>query len=117
MDKSKMNDALRTILRRLHDPLEVMLVSVRWCAAYPLSLRQIEEMMAEREVVVDHATIHRWSIKTMPVLAAVSRRHKRPVGTSWRMDETYLKVNGVEVPVPGGGPRRPHGRLPAARAP
>ena len=65
-----------------------------WYAAYPLSLRQIEEMMAERGVVVDHATIHRWWIKMMPVLAAVFRRHKRPVGTSWRMDETYIKVNG-----------------------
>lgn len=94
MDKNKMNDALRTILKRLHYPIEVMLVCVRWYAAYPLSLRQIEEMMAERGVVVDHATIHRWSIKMMPVLAAVFRRHKRPVGTSWRMDETYIKVNG-----------------------
>ena len=94
MDKNKMNDSLRTILKRLHYPIEVMLLCVRWYAAYPLSLRQIEEMMAERGVVVDHATIHRWSIKMMPVLAAVLCRHKRPVGTRWRMDETYIKVNG-----------------------
>ena len=77
-----------------------MLTCVRWYAAYPLSLRHIEEMMAERGVVVDHATVHRWAIKILPVLAAVFRRRKRPVGTSWRMalgqplDETYIKVAG-----------------------
>ena len=53
MDKNKMNDALRTILERLRYPIEVVLVCVRWYAAYPLSLRQIEEMMAEFGVVVD----------------------------------------------------------------
>ena len=94
MDKGKMNEAVRKVLKRLHYPIEVMLVCVRWYAAYPLSLRQIEEMMAERGVVVDHATIHRWSIKMLPVLAAVFRRRERPAGTSWRMDETYVKVSG-----------------------
>ena len=48
-----MNEAVRQVLKRLHYPIEVMLVCVRWYAAYPLSLRQIEEMMAERGVVVD----------------------------------------------------------------
>ena len=67
---------------------------MRWSAAYPLSLRHIEEMMAERGVFVDHATVHRWAIKSLPVLATVFRRHKRPVDTSWRMDETYIKVGG-----------------------
>ena len=50
--------------------------------------------MAERGVFVDHSTLHRWSIKVLPVLAAVFRRRKRPVGRSWRMDETYVKVGG-----------------------
>ena len=59
MDKNKVNDALRTNLKRLHYPIEVMLVCVRWYAAYPLSLRRTEEMMAKRGVVVDHAAIHR----------------------------------------------------------
>ena len=69
-----------------------MLTCVRWYAAYPLSLRHIEEMMAERGVAVDHATVHRWAIKILPVLAAAFRRRKRPVGVSWRMHETYIKV-------------------------
>jgi transposase-like protein len=92
--KRLMNVALRKVLKRLHCPIEVMLVCVRWYAAYPLSLRHIEEMMAERGVFVDHATVHRWSLKILPILAEVFRRCKRPVGTSWRMDETYIKVGG-----------------------
>ena len=51
-------------------------------------------MMAERGVFVDHATVHRWSIKILPVLAALFRRRLRPVGKSWRMEETYIKVRG-----------------------
>ena len=51
--------------------MEVMLTCVRWYVACPLSLRHIEEMMAERGVPVDHATVHRWAIKISPVLAAV----------------------------------------------
>ena len=89
-----MIEALGKVIKRKHYPLEVMLTCVRWYAAYPLSLRHIEEMMQERGVSVDHATIHRWAMKILPVLAAVFRRRKRPVGTSWRMDETYIKVAG-----------------------
>ena len=51
-------------------------------------------MLAERGVFVDHATLHRWSIKLLPVLAAALRRRQRPVGLSWRMDETYVKISG-----------------------
>ena len=92
--KSLIDSTLRKVLKRLHYPLEVMLVCVRWYVAYPLSLRHIEEMMQERGVFVDHATVHRWAIRMLPVLAAVFRRRKRPVGLSWRMDETYIKVAG-----------------------
>ena len=88
------NSTLRRVIKRLHFPLEIMLVCVRWYAAYPLSLRQLEEMMAERGVGVDHATVHRWALKILPVLAAVFRQRKRPVGGSWRMDETYIQVSG-----------------------
>ena len=92
--KCLINSTLRKALKRLHYPLEVMLTCVRWYVAYPLSLRHIEEVMQERGVFVDHATVHRWAIKMLPVLAVVFRRRKRPVGSSWRMDETYIKVAG-----------------------
>jgi putative transposase len=80
--KHLVNISLRKVLKRLHYPLEVMLICVRWYVAYPLSLRDIEEMMQERGVFVDHATVHRWAIKMVPVLAAEFRRRKHPVGKS-----------------------------------
>jgi putative transposase len=92
--QSLINSTLRKVLKRLHYPLEVMLTCVRWYVAYPLSLRHIEEMMQELGVFVDHVTVHRWAIKVLPVPAAVFRTRKRPVGSSWRMDETYIKVSG-----------------------
>jgi putative transposase len=51
---------------------------VRWYAACSLSLRNLEEMMAERGVVVDHSTVHRWALKMLPVLAAVFRSRSSP---------------------------------------
>jgi len=57
-----------------------MLVCVRWYAAYPLSLRNLEEMMAERGVLVDHATIHRRALNMLPVVAAVLRRVQAGAG-------------------------------------
>ncbi|MGC3029255.1 IS6 family transposase [Burkholderia sp. DN3021] len=84
---------LKRVFQRLHYPIDVILVCVRWYVAYPLSLRHLEEMMAERGVSVDHSTVHRWVIKLLPVLEKAFRRRKRPVGKSWRMDETYIKVN------------------------
>ena len=85
---------LRKVLKRLHYPLEVMLVCARWYAAYPLSFRHLEKMMQKRGVFVDYSTVHRWSLRIPPVLELAFRRRKRPVGTRWRMDETYIKVAG-----------------------
>ncbi|UXU85260.1 IS6 family transposase [Burkholderia sp. S-53] len=90
-----MNAILKQVFQRLHYPFDVILLCVRGYVAYPLSLRHLEEMMAERGVSVDHSTVHRWAIKLLPVLEQAFRRRKRPVGKSWRMDETYIKVNGA----------------------
>jgi transposase-like protein len=57
--KSSIISALRKVILRFHYPLEAMLTCVRWYVAYQLSLRHIEEMMQERGVFVDHATVHR----------------------------------------------------------
>lgn len=75
---------------------DIILICVRWYVAYPLSYRNLQEMMAERGVQVDHTNIYRWVQKFTPKLESVFRRsgNKRPIGTSWRMDETYIKVNG-----------------------
>ena len=93
-DRSKMLEALGRVILRMHYPLEVMLVCVRRYAAYPLSLRHIEEMMIERDVCVDHSTAQRGALKILPALALVFRRRKRSVGRSRRMDVTYVKVCG-----------------------
>ena len=89
-----LNPVVARVLKRLHYPLDVILTCVRWYVAYPLSLRYLEEMMAERGVSVDHSTVHRWAIKLLPVLEKAFRRRKQPVGKSWRMDETYIRVKG-----------------------
>ena len=76
-------------------PIDVILVCIRWYAAYPLSYRHLEEMMEERGVFVDHSSINRWAIRFLPLLEKVFRKHKRAVGGNWPMDETYIKVKGV----------------------
>ena len=73
-----------------HFPQDIILTSVRWYVAYPLSYRHVEELMEERGVSVDHATIQRWVVKYSPALEAAFHRRKRPVWVSWRMDETYI---------------------------
>jgi len=82
------------VLKRLHFPVDVILLCVRWYVAYSLSLRNLEEMMEEHGIEVDHSTVHRWVIKLVPLFEKALRKHKRPVGKSWRMDETYIKVRG-----------------------
>ena len=74
---------------------DIILLCVRWYVAYSLSYRNLEEMMEERGVVVDPSTSYRWVQKFAPQLEAAFRKgKKRPVGKSWRMDETSLKIKG-----------------------
>ena len=71
-------------------------MAARWYLAYALSYRDIEELMAERGVKVDHSTINRWVIEYAPQLENEFRKkHKSQVGCSWRMDETYVKIKGL----------------------
>src|SRR5215510_9615791 len=77
-----------------HFPKDIILMGVRWYVAYPLSYRHVEELMEERGIPVDHATIQRWVVKYSPLLEEAFHRRKRAVWVSWRMDETYIKVKG-----------------------
>ena len=79
----------------LRFPLDIVLVCIRWYAAYPLSYRHIEEMMAERGIHVDHSTLNRWVVRLAPQLEKVFQSRRRSRGLSWRMDETYIKVRGT----------------------
>ena len=77
-----------------HFDRSVILLCVRWYLAYSLSCRNLEEMMAERGISVDHATVHRWVVHYSPDLLERFNRRKRPVTNKWHMDETYIKVRG-----------------------
>ena len=85
---------IRNAFKRLHYPVDIIAQCVRWYLAYALSLRNLEEMMAERGITVDHSTLHRWGIRLVPLLDKAFRRHKRAVGRRWRMDETYINIKG-----------------------
>jgi putative transposase len=73
---------------------DIILLCTRWYLAYPLSYRNIEEMMMERGIDVDHSTINRWVLKYTPEIEKKFRKYKHTVGGSWRMDETYIKIKG-----------------------
>jgi transposase-like protein len=77
-----------------HFDRSVILLCVRWYLAYSLSLRNLEEMMAERGISVDHATIHRWVVRYSPELLERFNRRKRADSGKWHVDETYIKVRG-----------------------
>src|SRR5215510_9795672 len=77
-----------------HFVKDIILTCVRWYLEYTLSYRQVEELMQERRVAVDHATINRWVLRYGPQLEEAFHRCKRPVSRSWRMDETYIRVKG-----------------------
>ena len=78
-----------------HFPKRIVLQAVFWYLRYSLSYRDIEELMRERGVEIDHATVQRWGVKYTPILEEEFRKRKKTVGTSWRMDETYIKVKGI----------------------
>ncbi len=73
---------------------DVILYAVFFYVRYAVSYRDLEEIMAERGVDLDHATLNRWVTRYAGLVAEQGRRRKRPVDRSWRMDETYVKVRG-----------------------
>lgn len=77
-----------------HFPKSVILYAVFFYVRYGVSCRDLEEIMAERGVEIDHATLNRWVVKFSPLIAASAQARKKPTALSWRMDETYIKVRG-----------------------
>ena len=76
-------------------PAEVIVVAVRWYLRYGLSYRDVEELLAERGIDVDHVTVYRWVQRFTPLLADAARFRRHSPGDRWFVDETYVKVNGV----------------------
>ncbi len=73
---------------------EVIMLFVYMKCRFSLSYRELEEMASIRGAVIDHSTLQRWIIKFVPLIDKQVRKRKKPVGSSWRMDETYIKLNG-----------------------
>lgn len=73
---------------------EVILLCVRWYLKYALSYRNLEEIMCERGLSVDHTTIYRWVMIYAPLIEKKSRKYLKSTNDSWRVDETYIKVKG-----------------------
>ncbi len=71
------------------------MVAVRWYLRYGLSYRDVEELLAERGIEVDHVTVYRWVHRFTPLLADAARFTRHTPGDRWFVDETYIKVNGV----------------------
>jgi IS6 family transposase len=75
-----------------HFQADIILLRVRWYFRYPLSYRDMEEMMLERGLHIDHTTIYRWVLCYAPELEKRCRSHLKATNDSWRIDETYVKV-------------------------
>ena len=75
-------------------PPEIIVLAVRWYLRYGLSYRDVEELLAERGIEVDHVTVYRWVQRFTPLLADAARPCRHAVGDRWFVDETYVKVAG-----------------------
>lgn len=77
-----------------HYQPDIILCCMRWYLSYPLSYRQVEELITERGLPVDHSTVFRWVQHYSPELDKRCRHSLRPSNDSGRVDETYIKVKG-----------------------
>jgi IS6 family transposase len=75
-------------------PPEIIVLAVRWYLRYGLSYRDVEELLTERGIEVDHVTVYRWVQRFTPLLADAARPCRHAVGDRWFVDETYVKVAG-----------------------
>ena len=89
--------AVAELFEGRHFDREVIILCVRWYLRFKLSLRDLVEMMAERGLSMAHTAIMRWVQRYVPEFEKRWQRYARSVGTSWRADETYLKVKGTWV--------------------
>ena len=76
-------------------PPDLILLAVRWYLRYGLSYRDVQELLAERGVDVDHVTIYRWVQRFTPLVIDAARPCRHSVGDRWFVDETYVRVAGV----------------------
>ena len=86
--------ATRSALAGFRFAPDVIVLAVRWYLRFGLSYRDVEELLTERGVEVDHVTVYRWVVRFTPLLADSARPCRHAVGDRWQVDETYVKVAG-----------------------
>ena len=86
--------ALRSSFAGFRFPPDVLVIAVRWYLRYGLSYRDVEELLAERGINVDHVSVYRWVQRFTPLLIDAARPCRHAPGDRWFVDETYLKVSG-----------------------
>ncbi len=84
----------RSGFARFRFPPDVILVAVHWYLRYARSYRDVEELLAERAITVDHVTVYRWVQRFTPLFIDAARPGRHAPGDRWFVDETYLKVAG-----------------------
>jgi transposase, IS6 family len=89
-----MADAQARAFRGFRFPAEAILWAVRWCLRFPVSYRDLEAMLADRGVGIDHTTLYRRIQRFAPELEKRVRRHLRPCRGPWHVDETHVRVGG-----------------------
>jgi len=83
-----------------HYPKDVILYAVFFYVRYAVSYHDLEEIMTERGVQIDHATLNRWVVKYSPAIAKTAQTRKHSIAGSWRMDETYIPLSSsLRLPV------------------
>jgi transposase, IS6 family len=86
--------AMRSAFAGFRFPPDVIVLAIRWYLRFALSYRDVEELLAERGIEVDHVTVYRWVRRFTPLLAEATRPCRHAVGDRWFVDETYVKVAG-----------------------
>jgi transposase-like protein len=86
--------ALRSAFAGYRFPPDVITLAVRWYLRFGLSYRDVEELLAERGIEVDHVTVYRWVQRFAPEFAEAARARQHLTGDRWHVDETYVRVGG-----------------------
>jgi IS6 family transposase len=86
--------ATRSVFAGFRFPPDVIVLAVRWYLLFELTDLDVEELLAERGVEVDHVTVYRWVQRFTPLLADAARPGRHRAGDRWSVNETYVKVGG-----------------------
>jgi transposase-like protein len=92
--RSRRSIAPRSAFAGFRFPSDVIVLAVRWYLRFSLSYRDVEELLTERGVEVDHVTVYRWVLRFTPLLGDAARPCRHAVGDRWQVDETYVRVAG-----------------------